>query len=223
MGRNGAGKSTLLAAWPGRLRRTAGSVRLGTPRPGAAPHPRELVRQVGLVPQDPALLLYAETVAAECARRRPRLRAAAPGSTARAPRPAHAGARRATSTPATSPRASASPSPWPSSSPAAPGAASCSTSRPAGWTTPPSAGWSACCAAWPPAGTPWLLATHDVELAAEVADRVVVLADGEVVADGAARRVLAASPAFAPQVAKVLHPLPFLTVAEVVAAVGAAS
>ena len=68
-----------------------------------------------------------------------------------------------------------------------------------------------------------MLATHDVELAAEVADRVVVLADGEVVADGPVREVLAGSPAFAPQVAKMLHPLPWLTVAEVAAALEPAS
>ena len=67
------------------------------------------------------------------------------------------------------------------------------------------------------------VATHDVELAADVADRVVVLADGEVVADGAARDILVGSPAFAPQVAKVFHPLPYLTVADVVAALGEAS
>lgn len=62
-----------------------------------------------------------------------------------------------------------------------------------------------------------VVATHDVELAAEVASRVVVLAEGEVVADGPAREVLAASPAFAPQVAKVVAPLPHLTVDEVLA------
>jgi energy-coupling factor transport system ATP-binding protein len=68
-----------------------------------------------------------------------------------------------------------------------------------------------------------VLATHDVELAAELATRVVILADGEVVADGPAATVLAGSPAFAPQVAKIVHPLPYLTVDEVVAAVGEAS
>ena len=57
-----------------------------------------------------------------------------------------------------------------------------------------------------------LLATHDVELAARVASRVVVLGDGEVVAEGPARQVLAGS-LFAPQVLRVLPP--FLTVAEV--------
>jgi energy-coupling factor transport system ATP-binding protein len=64
------------------------------------------------------------------------------------------------------------------------------------------------------------VATHDVELAAEVADRVVILADGEVVTDGPTREVLASSPAFAPQVTKVLHPQTWLTVAEVARALG---
>jgi energy-coupling factor transport system ATP-binding protein len=60
-----------------------------------------------------------------------------------------------------------------------------------------------------------VLATHDVELAAELADRIVVVAEGEIVADGPAHEVAVASPVFAPQVAKVLAPLPWLTVAEV--------
>ena len=53
---------------------------------------------------------------------------------------------------------------------------------------------------------------------ATVADRVLVMADGEIVADGSARDVLAASPAFAPQVARILAPLPYLTVDDVVEA-----
>jgi energy-coupling factor transport system ATP-binding protein len=61
-------------------------------------------------------------------------------------------------------------------------------------------------------GAAVVLATHDVELAARVATRVVVLGDGEVVADGPARDVLAGS-LFAPQVLRVLPP--FLTVEEV--------
>ncbi|HWB67290.1 MAG TPA: ATP-binding cassette domain-containing protein, partial [Mycobacteriales bacterium] len=63
-----------------------------------------------------------------------------------------------------------------------------------------------------------LLATHDVELVAQLADRVVLLADGDVVTDGPARDVVLGSPAFAPQVAKVMAPLPLLTVADVAAA-----
>ncbi len=63
-----------------------------------------------------------------------------------------------------------------------------------------------------------MVSTHDVEFVAAVADRVVVMADGEVVTDGAAADVLAASPAFAPQVAKILAPERWLTVAQVHAA-----
>ncbi|MFV2019259.1 ABC transporter ATP-binding protein [Micromonospora sp. LOL_023] len=63
-----------------------------------------------------------------------------------------------------------------------------------------------------------VVATHDVEFVAAVADRVLVMADGDIVADGSATDVLAASPAFAPQVAKVLAPQPWLTVDQVAAA-----
>lgn len=59
------------------------------------------------------------------------------------------------------------------------------------------------------------ISTHDVELVAEVADRVVFLAEGEVIADGDTRKVLTASPAFAPQVSKALPDSNFLTVSEV--------
>lgn len=51
-----------------------------------------------------------------------------------------------------------------------------------------------------------LVATHDVEFAARVADEVVVLAEGEVVSDGPVDQVLGESPAFAPQVTKILGP-----------------
>ncbi len=47
---------------------------------------------------------------------------------------------------------------------------------------------------------------------------MVVVAEGEVVADGPAREVVTHSPVFAPQVAKVLDPAPWLTVAEVAGA-----
>jgi energy-coupling factor transport system ATP-binding protein len=72
------------------------------------------------------------------------------------------------------------------------------------------------------AGHAVVLATHDVEVVARLADRVLVLADGEVVADGPAREVVSHSPVFAPQVAKVLAPEPWLTVAEVAGALAAA-
>ena len=69
-------------------------------------------------------------------------------------------------------------------------------------------------------GTAVLMATHDVEIVAEVADRTVFLAEGEKVADGATLDVLLASPAFAPQVSKVMSPRRWLTVGDVLRANG---
>jgi energy-coupling factor transport system ATP-binding protein len=63
-----------------------------------------------------------------------------------------------------------------------------------------------------------IVATHDVEFAAVLFHRVIVLADGDVVADGPTREVVIASPAFAPQVSKILAPVPLLSVDEVVTA-----
>jgi energy-coupling factor transport system ATP-binding protein len=68
-----------------------------------------------------------------------------------------------------------------------------------------------------------VLATHDVELVAELATRVMFLADGDVVADGSTLDVLLSSPAFAPQVSKVMSPQPWLKVSDVVAAIEAHS
>ena len=64
-------------------------------------------------------------------------------------------------------------------------------------------------------GTTVVVSTHDVEFAALAADRVVVMAAAEILADGPARDVLVASPVFAPQTAKILAPLPYLTIHDV--------
>ena len=62
-----------------------------------------------------------------------------------------------------------------------------------------------------------IVATHDVEFVAGVADEVVVMAAGEVVSAGPTSRVLVESPAFAPQVSKILG-AGWLTVDQVAAA-----
>ncbi len=67
-------------------------------------------------------------------------------------------------------------------------------------------------------GATVLIATHDVELVAELADRTIFLSEGEKVADGETIDVLLASPAFAPQVSKVMSPKRWLTVDDVLAA-----
>jgi energy-coupling factor transporter ATP-binding protein EcfA2 len=63
-----------------------------------------------------------------------------------------------------------------------------------------------------------VISTHDVEFVAAAADRVIVMAEGEIVADGPTTDVIVSSPMFAPQIAKILAPLPYLTVAQVEAA-----
>jgi ABC-type hemin transport system ATPase subunit len=57
-----------------------------------------------------------------------------------------------------------------------------------------------------------LLVTHDVELVAQATDRVVVLDQGVIVADGAPAQVLTASSLFAPQIAQLFPGTGWLTV-----------
>ena len=58
---------------------------------------------------------------------------------------------------------------------------------------------------WMKNGIALLLVSHDVEFVAMIADRVVMLADGEVIADDTPQAVLGASPQFATQIAR-LYP-----------------
>ncbi|UER54643.1 ATP-binding cassette domain-containing protein [Kineosporiaceae bacterium SCSIO 59966] len=219
MGRNGAGKSTLLAALAGQVRPASGRVRVDGLRPDGTP-PERLVRTVGLVPQDPTVLLYAETVAQECSTAdadlavlagttRDLLEHLAPGiDDATHPRDLSEGQRLAL---ALSVVLAAAPKVLLLDEPTR-GLDYGSKGRLVTHVRQLAA-----------SGHAVLMATHDVELAAEVADEVVVLADGEVVAGGPAADVLAASPAFAPQIAKVMHPAPWLTVQDLQAALETAS
>ncbi|MCX4708483.1 ABC transporter ATP-binding protein [Streptomyces griseus] len=211
MGRNGAGKSTLLGALVGMIEPTAGTVRVGGLAP-ARTDPRATVRRVGLVPQEPRDLLYADTVAAECAAA-DRDAGAAEGA-CRAlvsqllpgvgddthPRDLSEGQRLALAL------------------------ALVLTGRPPlllldeptrGLDYAAKARLVGVLRGLAAEGHAIVLATHDVELAAELAHRVVILADGEVVADGPTGRVVVSSPAFAPQTAKILAPQEWLTVSQV--------
>ncbi|MFF0592035.1 ABC transporter ATP-binding protein [Streptomyces antibioticus] len=211
MGRNGAGKSTLLSTLVGLVEPSAGTVEVG----GVTPHrtsPRDLVRRVGLVPQEPRDLLYADTVAGECAAA-DRDAQAEPG-TCRAlvsellpgiaddvhPRDLSEGQRLTLAL------------------------AVVLTARPPlllldeptrGLDYAAKARLVAVLRELAAAGHAIVLATHDVELAAELAHRVVLLAEGEVIADGPTAEVVVSSPSFAPQVTKILAPQEWLTVAQV--------
>jgi energy-coupling factor transport system ATP-binding protein len=200
MGRNGSGKSSLLWALQGAGRRDGGQVDVAgaDPARGSADRARTLV---GLVPQNATDLLYLETVDEECAAAdtqagatpgscRALLDRLAPGIDGSVhPRDLSEGQRLATAL------------------------AVVLTARP-----------SVVALDEPTRGLDYhakqqlvdavrelaadgcgvLVATHDVEFVAHVADEVVVMAGGEVVSAGPADRVLAESPAFAPQVSKIL-------------------
>ncbi len=214
MGRNGAGKSTLLASLVGLRRPDAGSVRVG---PGAGSNPAELaagdlLRKVGLVPQDPGDLLWADTVADECAQ---------------ADRDANVESGTAAlvfDDLVPDVAASTHPRDLSEGQRLALALALVLAARPPlvlldeptrGLDYPGKERLVLTLRSLAAAGHAVLLATHDVELAAAVTSRTVVLAEGEVVSDGPSRDVVVSSPVFAPQVTKILAPDHWLTVAEV--------
>jgi energy-coupling factor transport system ATP-binding protein len=200
MGRNGCGKSSLLWALQGSGRRDAGQVAVEGVDPAAqsADKARGLV---GLVPQTASDLLYLETVRDECDAADDQ--AGVPRGTCRAlldrlasgldadrhPRDLSEGQRLALVL------------------------AIVLTARPTvlaldeptrGLDYAAKAALAESIAGLAAEGHGVVVASHDVEFVARVADEVVVMAGGEVVSTGPTDRVLAESPAFAPQMSKIL-------------------
>ena len=227
MGRNGSGKSSLLWAVQGSGRRAAGSVSVDGADPAKLPA-AQARRAVGLVPQTPADLLYLDTVAAELAQAdRDAQAGRSPGVsadddtgdavTARAilddiapgispglhPRDLSAGQQLAL---VLAVQLAAAPAVILLDEPTR------------GLDYQAKAGLTATLDRLAARGHATVVATHDVEFATRACDRVVVMAEGEIITDGPAAAVLTASPTFAPQVAKILAPLPYLTVAQIAAA-----
>ncbi len=210
MGRNGSGKSTLLNTMVGLRKANRGVVKVGATL--ADPYGMEggeLLKHVGLVPQEAGDMLYAQTVANECAAA-DRDSNAAPG-TARAlleqfapgisdethPRDLSEGQRLSLVL------------------------AVVLSARPPvvlldeptrGLDYPGKRNFTRVLKDLANDGHAIMLATHDVELVAATASRVIIIADGEVVADGPTEDVVVSSPMFAPQISKVMRPFPYLTV-----------
>jgi energy-coupling factor transport system ATP-binding protein len=215
MGRNGSGKTSLLWALQGSGRRSRGSVQVAPGPSDVSPEhadparlsPRDARRRVALVPNTPQDLLFRESVAAECAEAdgsepgtaRGLLDDLAPGIPDQAhPRDLSEGQRLALALAvqlAATPRVLLLDEP----------------TRGLDYTA--KRHLARVLVRHAADGGAVLLSSHDVEFVAECASRVVVMADGDLVADGTAAEVLVSSPVFAPQVAKILHPLPLLTVA----------
>lgn len=225
MGRNGSGKSSLLWALQGSGPRRAGRVRVtgdGGPCDPHALSAAEARHLVGLVPQTPADLLYLESVkqeldqaesesahGSETSGARGILDRLAPGiAGATHPRDLSEGQKLALVLAiqlAAAPRIVLLDEPT------------------RGLDYRAKAELTRIVTALAAEGRSVVISTHDVEFVARTADRVVVMAEGDIVADGSTSEVIVASPVFAPQTAKILAPLPFLTVDQVTSALAAAA
>jgi len=214
MGRNGAGKSTLLKLICGQIGTYSGKLSVA----GKMPHTllgRNLVDLIGFVPQEPADLFYATTVDQECSLTDQDNQLAA-GTTAKSlhklsntinlnlhPRDLSEGQKLILAIAialATSPKILILDEPT------------------RGLDYQAKAVLVEILRKLATQGTTIIMATHDVELVAEFASRVLVLAEGELIANGPTIEVLTASPAFAPQMAKVFSNQNWLTVNDVIAA-----
>ena len=214
MGRNGAGKSTLLRSLVGLATPTAGAVRVRGRDPVAISG-RELTQAVGMVPQEPGDLLWTESVEQECQESSDPAEAArlfaslAPDVEVHThPRDLSEGQRLALALAVV----------------LAEGAPLLLLDEPTrGLDYPTKHRLIDLLSRRAAEGDAVIVATHDVELAADLASRTVVIADGDIVTDGPTREVVTSSPQFAPQVSKVLAPIPLLTVADLQAAMAAAT
>jgi energy-coupling factor transport system ATP-binding protein len=230
MGRNGAGKTTLLKSLVGLVRPNAGTIQID----GVSIAGRDVAdvcRTVGYLPQDPNSLLFAETVRDELLvtlrnhGMKPGGKGEERGATAAAgtwpdqllhrlrlqgkedayPRDLSVGERQRVAL------------------------AAITVTRPAVLLLDePTRGLDylakreliALLQEWRDEGMTIVLVTHDVELAAALADRVVLMSQGEVIADGAPAEVLGASPLFAPQVARLFPDTGWLTAEDVLGKIG---
>lgn len=217
IGRNGTGKSTLLKCIVGLLRAQSGDIRvLG--RSVIGRDVADICRDTGYLPQNPDDLLFAETVAGELhtTLNNHRLTASPEvidnllhrlglGALGEAyPRDLSVGQRQRVALGAvtvTRPRLLLLDEPT------------------RGLDSSTKSEMVALWREWLSDGAGILLVTHDVELAATIAHRTIMLGEGEVIAAGPTRDVLGSSPQFAPQIARLFPQSGWLTAADVLAAV----
>ncbi|MEW5986942.1 MAG: ATP-binding cassette domain-containing protein [Chloroflexota bacterium] len=217
LGHNGAGKSTLFKCLMGLLTPTTGEAQLAG-RPTAGRDVAEISQQVAYLPQNPDDLLFAETVLEELTvtlrnhhlgeidvpvRPAELLRELGLAEAAgRYPRDLSVGQRQRVALGAvmvTGPKLLLLDEP----------------TRGLDWLAKEEL--LTLCRRWRAAGTGVLLATHDVELAARLADRVLILTEGEVAAAGPTATVLGNSSHFATDVARLFPGRGWLTAEDVLA------
>ncbi len=213
MGRNGAGKTTLLKQFIGLLKPDDGQVRVLGLDTTQTPVER-LARRVGYVPQNPNALLFSDTIAEELAFTRRAQGMPADDDTAlldtlglsdmrdRYPRDLSTGERQRVAL------------------------ASVLVSGPdlilldeptRGLDYAQKASLIRFLQAQTRLGKTIVVVTHDVELVAQCAERVILMGDGEIVLDGSVREVMTASQVFSSQINKLFRDARYLTVQDVVA------
>ncbi|MEW5959175.1 MAG: ATP-binding cassette domain-containing protein [Chloroflexota bacterium] len=224
MGRNGAGKTTLLKAMVGLARLQRGSISVAG-QDIANRAVADICRQVGYLPQDPNALLFADTVLEELliTLRNHGLLPSPAGPDAGAGQP-----RQLLDTLGLPDKAGCYPRDLSAGERQRVALAAVTVTRPGALLLDePTRGLdylakqrlAELLQRWRKRGMAILLVTHDVELAAQVADRVALLSQGEIIAEGQAGAVLGASPLFAPQVARLFPGMGWLTVEDVLASV----
>jgi energy-coupling factor transport system ATP-binding protein len=221
MGRNGSGKSTLLKLIAGLLKPSLGNVRLMRGALGAldtrSASLDQIVQVVGYVPQNPGALLFKDTVLEELAFTRQGhqlpadptadrallARLGLAGQADRYPRDLSSGQRQRVALAAI---LVAEPNVLLLDEPTR------------GLDYEQKEVLTAILLQLGRQGRAVLLATHDVELVARSADRVVLLGEGQVVVDGPTRQVMTGSLVFASQINKLYRDSHFLVVEDAVAA-----
>jgi energy-coupling factor transporter ATP-binding protein EcfA2 len=224
MGRNGSGKTTLLKSLVGLMSPSKGRITLdGSEITGG--DVAEICKRVGYLPQDPSSLLFAETVLDELwiTLRNHGLDPKQGGSppvdpeallarlgladkAERYPRDLSVGERQRVALAAimvTKPAALLLDEPT------------------RGLDYEAKKGLATLLRGWRDEGLAIAVVTHDVELAAQLADRVVLMSQGEVIAAGSPQTVMGASPLFAPQVARLYPGRRWMTVEDVLQATSA--
>ncbi|MBA2598929.1 MAG: ABC transporter ATP-binding protein [Chloroflexia bacterium] len=217
MGRNGSGKTTLLRAIAGLHRPATGRVLIAG-QDAAHLHPAEIAQTVGYLPQNPSALFFAETLEAELAFTRKHHRS--PGldpeetltalglghAAGRNPRDLSGGERERAALAAVlvgNPRVLLLDEPTRGMDAARKRELATILTR------------------LRSDGVAIVLATHDVELVAEIASRVVLLGDGRIIGDGGPRTVLSGSLTFATAI-NTLYGDGFLTPGDVLSGLGMA-
>lgn len=199
LGRNGAGKSTLLKSIVGLIRPSYGRVLLNgndTSKQSVA----SICQEVAYLPQDPNSLLFAETVAEECAIS---LRNHAINDTMRISQTLqHLGL---------SNKAQAYPRDLSVGERQRVALATLLVSQPhtmlldeptRGLDYQAKTQLARILIEWKQRGLAVLLVSHDVEFAAQIASRIIIMGRGDIIAQGQPQQILAESPLFAPQITR---------------------